>query len=418
MKKNLWLNKIGILCILFSILIVSCNKDVDAPVPNTFELPKGATIGVTLSNDPAYSLLLALVNKVGLTSALLDSSKIFTVFAPDNTAIKNFVSAVSGGLIPPNAPDQVFAGFIGSADPNTTALLRSIVNYHILPGLVLKSSSIGDGFSNTQYPTGLVFPTPNTNPLVRFTNFVSRRQSSHWINNIPVSKPDYKIVSNGLIHGIAAVLVPPTRLLLDTISRDADFTYLVAAIKRADSGLVTTKSPSFQYFLGEPTIAPAANFTVFAPTDQAFKDLIDTLVYKKVFALTQNDSIAKSEANKAKAAGPVFLNTNNITTLEVRGIIAHHVIASKRAFTVNFPQTASNFTTLYNGSVPNDKGLEIKSTLNEARFGVALSVKGSAALPEDAPAVAQPTPLGVDRHAVNGVFYKINKVLVPKPPTP
>ena len=88
MKKNLWLNRLGLLGILFSMTIISCNKDVDQPVPNTFELPKGSTIGKELSQDPSYSLLLALVNKVGLANAVSDSSKIFTVFAPDNNAIK------------------------------------------------------------------------------------------------------------------------------------------------------------------------------------------------------------------------------------------------------------------------------------------------------------------------------------------
>jgi uncharacterized surface protein with fasciclin (FAS1) repeats len=418
MKKNLWLNKIGILCVLFSILIVSCNKDVDAPVPNTFELPKGPTIGVELSKDASYSLLLTLVSKVGLASALLDSSKIYTVYAPDNMAIKNFVSVVSGGLIPANSPDQVFVAFINAADPATTATLRSIVDYHILPGQVLRSSKIGDGFANTQYPTGLIFPAPNTNPLARFTTFVSRRQSSYWVNNIPLSKPDYKIASNGVVHGISAVLTPPTRILLDTIVRDQDLSYLVAAIQRADSGLSTTAAPSYQYFLGNPSIAPAANFTVFAPTNQAFKDLIFALVYQSAFAQTNDATIATNAANNAVNAGPAFLSTNNVTTLQLRGILAHHVIASRRAFSVNFPQQPSNYTTFYNVSVPGDKGLEISSTLNSAGFGIALSVKGSAALPSDDPAQAQLTPLGIDRHAINGVFYKINKVLLPKPPTP
>ncbi|MBU6159316.1 MAG: hypothetical protein KGP35_09865, partial [Bacteroidetes bacterium] len=112
-----------------------------------------------------------------------------------------------------------------------------------------------------------------------------------------------------------------------------------------------------------------------------------------------------------------FLKTNNVTTLQLRGIIAHHVIASKRIFSVNFPQTPTNYTTFYNVSVPNDKGLEISTVLNQNRFGVALSVKGSAAASGEAPAQAQLSPFGIDNHAVNGVFYKINKVLLPKLPS-
>jgi uncharacterized surface protein with fasciclin (FAS1) repeats len=420
MKKNLWLNKMGILGILFSIVIISCNKDVDAPIPNTFELPKGPTIGVELSNDPSYSLLLALVSKVGLTPSLLDSSKIYTVFAPDNAAIKTFVSAVTGGLIPAAAPDQVFLGFINAADPATTATLRSIVNYHILPGQALRSSSIGEAFANTQYPTGLIFPPPNTNPLARFTTFVSRRQNSYWVNNIPVAKPDYKIASNGLVHGISAVLTPPTRILLDTISKDSDFTYLVAAIQRADSGLSTTAAPSFQYFLSNPSIAPAANFTIFAPTNQAFRELIAGLIISKAMGdtarinptrnLTNADTLSVvNDVNRAIAAGPAFLNTNNVTTNTIRGILAYHVIANRRAFNVNFATTATDYPTFLNSTIPSHPGVKVTATIQNG-FGAGLKIKG---LVNASEATAAGTALGFDRHAVNGVFYKINQVLLP-----
>ncbi len=425
MNNNLWLNKIGILVVLFSMVVVSCNKDVDAPVPNTFELPKGSTIGKELSQDPSYSLLFALVNKVGLASAVSDSSKIFTVFAPDNNAIKTFVSAFLGNpFVTPASPDEVFLGIISSADSATTVTLRRIVNYHINPGQAIRAVAIGEGFANTQYPTNFIFPAPNTNPLARFSNFLSRRQNAAWVNNIPVSLPDYKVVANGVIHGVPAVIVPPSRLLLDTIARDEEFSYLVAAIKRADSGLSTTSAPSFQYFLGEPAIAPGANFTVLAPTNQAFQDLIKGLVLSRVLGqiaesnptreLNNGDlESAQIAADAAVTAGPAILSTNNLTTNDVRGIVAYHVIASKRIFSVNFNSTATTYSTLLNSSVPTHPGLNISSALFNG-FGVGLSVKG---LANSTAAIAVPGTGGlVDRHAINGVFYKINQVLLPVPP--
>lgn len=53
----------------------------------------------------------------------------FTVFAPDTTAFKNTLSALSGGALNPALPNAVFAGFIGTL-PITT--VKGIVVYHVL----------------------------------------------------------------------------------------------------------------------------------------------------------------------------------------------------------------------------------------------------------------------------------------------
>jgi uncharacterized surface protein with fasciclin (FAS1) repeats len=420
MNKYLSFKRSTLLVMILSIAIISCNKDVDDPIPNTFELPKGSTIGAALSKDSNYTLLIALINKVGLAKAVTDSSKIFTVFAPDNTAVKRFISAFTGGFIPVIASEETFLDVINNADSVLTQTMSRIVNYHVLPGLALKASGITEDFANTQYPTNFTFPAPNTNPIVRFTNFVSRRQNAAWVNNIPVVKPDFMMAANGVVHGVAAVLVPPSRLLLDTIARDPEFTYLVAAIQRADSGRNVTqlKDSSIQYFLGEPTIAPAVNFTVFAPTNQAFKDFLVPLITQ---ALVKNFGYSLDKADstaKAKASTPnVFSDASLFGALrarDVRGILAYHVIAGKRAFSVNFPTTPANFITFLNGVVPSHPGLTINATLNNG-FGVGLAIKG---LGNTQPATATLTTLGIDRHAVNGVFFKINKVLLPSPPTP
>jgi uncharacterized surface protein with fasciclin (FAS1) repeats len=225
------------------------------------------------------------------------------------------------------------------------------------------------------------------------------------------------------VHGIPAVLVPPSRLLLDTIARDPDFTYLVAAIQRADSGknVNILQDSSFQFFLGNPLLAPVVNFTVFAPNNQAFQNLIYGLVYSKVLTDTRvNDpvtgdpissdtALAQTFATGAVAAGPAFLSTNNVSTQLLRAVLAYHVIPFKRAFSVNFPNTPTDYTTFLNVSFPPHPGIKISSTLNNG-FGVGLSVKG---LKNPTAANAALTPLGIDRHAVNGVFFKIDQVLLP-----
>jgi hypothetical protein len=116
------------------------------------------------------------------------------------------------------------------------ATVASIVQYHIIPGRSITSAGIPTTFPNVQMPTAFIIPAPNTNPLVRFTSFPSKRGANVWVNNIPVVTPDLA-AANGTVHVTFAMLNPPTRVLLDTISRDADLTYLVAAITAADAGV-------------------------------------------------------------------------------------------------------------------------------------------------------------------------------------
>jgi uncharacterized surface protein with fasciclin (FAS1) repeats len=77
------------------------------------------------------------------------------------------------------------------------------------------------------------------------------------VNNANVVAPDI-MASNGVIHVIDAVILPPTTDIVDTAIADGRFTTLVAAVEAA--GLVDALK-------GE------GPFTVFAPTDDAFDAL-------------------------------------------------------------------------------------------------------------------------------------------------
>ena len=106
-----------------------------------------------------------------------------------------------------------------------------------LPHLLI-SSEIGFESHNGAYQVlPLLFP--------KMSVFPSRRAGGAWINIMPIKTPDAISGSNGVVYcnGIA----PPTRLLLDTISRDPGFKYFgFAAIqRRADSGLSTSAAPAF-----------------------------------------------------------------------------------------------------------------------------------------------------------------------------
>lgn len=373
------------------LLLSSCNKDITAPEPIAPPATSGQSIGELINTDANYTLLKHALTRAGLLATLTNKNSTFTLFAPDNAAF------TASGI-----------ASIAVIDALPLASLTSILNYHLIPGQKLAAANIPTTFPNLQMPTGLIFPAPNTSPLARFSIFSSKRGTTVWANNIPVVTPDIA-VANGVMHKVAVIVAPPQKLLLDTIKNDPDLDYFEAALVRADQGLSTTAAPSFQYYLGNGTIAPGANFTVFAPTNAAFQTIIFGLVYQATLVATNDAATATAAANAAVAAGPAFLSTNNITTEMVRGIVAYHIMP-QRAFGVNFNATATNYPTFVNGSIAAHPGVAVSSTITNG-FATGLSVKG---VGNATAATAVATAAGVDRIAVNGVFYKISQVLLPQ----
>ncbi len=432
MNNNLWLNRMGLLGILFSITIISCNKDVDSPVANDKPAPSGKSIGKILSENSSYSLLLAIANKVGLAAPLSDSSKTFTLFAPDNNAIKQFVSIYTNGAVSPSFPDTEFLNIISSASPGLTDTLRGIVNYHIIPGQAIKAAAISDTFPSTQMPTGVIVPPPaNTNPLVRLTSFISRRGSSAWVNNIPVSAADFAIASNGVIHGIPAVLLPPSGNLWQTIIADPQLSYLKAAIDKADSSALSKDS------LGAALRNFGLNATVFAPTDDAFENFIlEALKSRGVPAPIAQGIIDDNGTNIISNPGSVTSDlvpnigaalASVITARNVKGIIVYHVISSKnpphtppglRYFSVNFPTISTLSKTLLNSDTAaplrNHPGIALAATF--AGPGVTAATVKGLVNSSAANIIVSPPPSNThDLHRLNGVIHKIDQVLLPSP---
>lgn len=420
MNKNLWLNKIGILAILFSILIISCNKDVDAPVANDRPVTTGKSIGKILSENSSYSLLLALANKVGLAGALSDSSKIFTVFAPDNNAIKQFVSIYTNGAVSPTLPDNIFLGIISSASPGLTDTLRNIVNYHIIPGQAIKAAGIKSTFPNAQMPTGFQV---NTNPLVRLSSFLSKTPSSAWVNNIPVTAPDLATASNGVIHGIPAILLPPSKNLWESIDTDPQLTYLKAAINRADQASTASKDSlrvALKNFL--------LNATVFAPTDDAFKSFITNALLSRGVPQTTVDFLIASygttlitNPGAVPVLGPTLASV--ISPSNVKGIVVYHVLSSQsgnfappgiRVFSNNIPEAVTPVKTLFNSVFSAHPGVTVSATFT-GPFVTAATVKGSVNATASNVIISAPPSNTHDLHNTNGVIHKIDQVLVPIP---
>ncbi len=70
------------------IIFASCNKDIPeaTPIPYSPANNSAISIGAEISSNPSYSIFKAAATRVGALALLSDSSKIFTVFLPDDNA--------------------------------------------------------------------------------------------------------------------------------------------------------------------------------------------------------------------------------------------------------------------------------------------------------------------------------------------
>lgn len=396
-----------LLAISAVLVLASCNKDLEQ-FTETVVTPAGLTLGQTLDNNDDDSLYYRLVVRGGQLAGISSNSTLYTLFVPDNNAMRGFITAISGGLVPPGAPDAVFSNFITTNIPPATA--AGIVGYNILPQVV-RAADIPATFPNYQYPT-ILNPAPTISALLRLTTFPSTRNGA-WLNNVPLIDVDQE-ASNGVIHHTAFVVTPPQRFLWDRINTDTDLEYLKAAIIRADSG---TAAPG--------TLVGAlnnigANLTVFAPTDAAFQTTITGVITQVLIGLGVPPATALAQATALASSPTIFSNPNLypfLTAEAVKGIVVYHVMGT-RAFTNNFPTTATNYPTLLNGGVPAHPGITLQATFG-VPFVTAATVKGLGNA-TDANVLINPSPLipdpngSSDQHYLNGTIHKIDQVLLPQ----
>jgi uncharacterized surface protein with fasciclin (FAS1) repeats len=423
-----------LLLVLSTILILSaCNKDLEQFAEAPVVPPAGLSLGETIAATPTDSLYNRLIIKSGLQSLIDNKATTYTMYVPDNAAMKIFINAMSGGEVPIAAPDAVFSAFISAKI--TTADAAAIVGYNTA-AQKLTSANIPATFPNMQYPS-ILNPAPSVSPFLRLTNFPTTRNGA-WLNNIPIKAVD-AVAANGVIHHTVFVTTPPQRFLWDRINTDPGLTYLKAAIIRADSG---TASPGT---LQGALLNIGANLTVFAPTDAAFQTILTAALYKGLLpiitlqltaayiaggmspaaaaalAATNAPPLALAKATELASKPDVFSNPalyGVLTAQTVKGIIVYHIFGN-RAFTNDFPTTTTSYPTLLNGAVPTHPGLALTATFG-IPFVSSATVKGaynptaSKIIINSSPLI--PDPYGTsDQHYLNGVLHKIDQVLIPLP---
>jgi transforming growth factor-beta-induced protein len=271
--------------------LTSCEKD-DNNDDNMVDTPK--SIAAIASADPQFSILVEALTKADLATTL-SMSGTYTVFAPTNAAFTALFSQLGVSGI-----DQL------SADA-----LRPILLYHVL-GTKAVSSGLSSGYVST------------LSPAVggRFVSLKVDVASGVKLNSASnVTAADIQ-ASNGVIHVIDKVLLPPT--VADLAVANSSFTTLVSALSGA--GLVPALSD------------PKATLTVFAPTNDAFaqltsvpEDLKPILLYHVLGSTVYASQVATGYAKTLSAymTNPmdIYINTasgvkiNNSATVVLADVV-------------------------------------------------------------------------------------------------
>ena len=342
-------------------ILQACNKEFeDIPSLPVTPAPTGSSLADIINNDTSYSFFKAAVTKAGMMSMLSNTSLRFTAFVPDNNAFR-----LSG--IPSIA--VLNAAF-------DVPTITGIVSYHIVPQL-LPADQIPTSFPNLQYPT-LLNPAPSVSALLRLTIFPSKRATGAWVNNVPLIATNI-MASNGIIHKTLTLVSPPSKSLYQIITSDTTLSFLVAALARADSGRVSITDGS----LTEALKSIGANLTLFAPVNQAFRDLLIAM---------------------GLPPSPAVFSALPVNT--VRGMVAYHIMGV-RAFSVNMPTTPTFLPTLLNTSIPSHPGVNVVVSFT-GPFVSSFLVTGVGNGGNAAMVIAQ------DINATNGVAHKIDRVLLPQ----
>lgn len=135
--------------------------------------PVPTTIADTAARTPQLSTLTRLLGEAGLTDTLRGPGP-FTVFAPTDEAFKAVPAATMARL----ASDK--------------ALLRSVLTFHVVPGKVM-AAEVKNGPAKSVQGANLA--------LSRSGTFVTVEDAVVQVADVPVT--------NGVVHIIDAVLIPP-----------------------------------------------------------------------------------------------------------------------------------------------------------------------------------------------------------------
>ena len=297
----------AVLLVSAAAFMASCKKD-DAPpaTPNTV---------VNVATTNGFSTLVSAIGTAGLT-ATLNGTGPFTVFAPTNAA---------------------FAAITAPSDPTA---LGNILKYHVVSGKILSSAL------PTSYATGVATVNGDSVYVKRFPS------GNAYVNGVKVETANVD-ASNGVVHVVGTVLLPPAATVVAVAQSDTSFKLLVQAVVKC--GLATALS------------APGS-LTVFAPTNSAFR-------------AAGFDSTAIANASPA-------------TVSTLTSVLQYHVVPA-RAFSADLIEGLTSAPTLLTGKT------------------LTLGVTGGAKVTGSGNGGTASNITKVNIVAKNGVVHVIDRVLLP-----
>lgn len=219
------------LAVAFSSLffMTSCEEEPVDPVIESI-------VDTAIATDDLSSLVAAL-QQADLVS-VLEGNGPFTVFAPTNQAFQD--------LLDSNNDWNTLADI-------DNATLTSVLLYHVL-GAKVPSADLTDSYVTTA-STG-----PNDEQItlqIDVTGGIKFNGSAEPTSDIDIE------ATNGIIHIIDEVMLPPT--VVNHALNNPQFSSLVAAITRPDLNTMYAE-----------ILVKDGPFTVFAPTNEAFQELLDS----------------------------------------------------------------------------------------------------------------------------------------------
>lgn len=201
-----------------------------------FSTSKAQTAFDVIQNSPDHTILEAAVIAAGLDGALGTLNPI-TVFAPTDAAF---------AALPAGTVDALLADI---------PTLSNILLYHVLNGAAVFSTSLFDGQAAT---------------MANGSDIIVNIGGGVFINGTTQVTAADVVVSNGVLHVVDGVLLPPAELqntIWDVITSSPDHNTLELVVGLA--GL-------------DGALDAAGSYTVFAPTDAAFalvpQPIIDALL--------------------------------------------------------------------------------------------------------------------------------------------
>ncbi|MDO6441042.1 MULTISPECIES: fasciclin domain-containing protein [unclassified Marinobacter] len=323
-----------------SVMLVGCSDD-----DNVAENPATQNIlEIAVENENTTVLEAAVLEADPAIAALLGGDDELTVFAPTDAAFQALLNDL--GI----TAEQLLA---------STDLLNTVLKYHVL------ATSVGEVKADAAISVAQSPIPQNLVPTVNGENValsISQENSEDvlYVNTSRVTGPDVD-ATNGVIHIIDKVLLPPPSDLSDTNSTIAG---IVTALAGAEEGAEFTILLAALGTDGASDLLAAASdedstLTVFAPTDAAFEALLADL------NITASD----------------LLNDPNLSS-----ILSQHILGAEVGSLTAY---ASN-----GGTVTNLAG----TTLNVDIQNNALVIEGSAVTEADV-------------EANNGVIHVIDKVI-------